>query len=132
MSQLETNAGVATIEAGAAGLLVAAARADGAYTEVERDGVTKALMRLFQSPSPAATALRQDAERALDADDRMTPFAEAVRAAEADTREKLLEWIWVVLDRNTGECDAPAFVNRVADCWAMPRPRAKALRPTTS
>lgn len=132
MNHPQETAAPLTAQEGAAGLMVAAAQVDGAYTEVERDAVTKAMMRLFQLASPAAAALREAGEEALTDGDQTIRFAEAARGLDADMREKLLGRVWQTLEANTGECDPQAFAYRIADCWAMPRDRARALRPATA
>lgn len=113
---------------GAAGLLVAAAQVDGSYTEVEKERVNKALMKVFQLASPAASKLRESAETLTRKDVTLIAFAQAAKGLESDTREKVLTWVWDVLDRQLEAENPAAFVGRIADCWTMPRERAKALR----
>ena len=109
----------------AAGLLIAAARKDGTLTEVERQSVTAALMKLLHVPGPKAASLRAEAERA-EADE--ASLARTAAALDPDDREQLVAALWA-LSRGAPD-DAPTtLMDSVGEAFGLSPERVAALRP---
>ena len=116
---------VLTPEVGAAGLLIVAAHKDGVSTEVERQQVSAALMKLLHLPGPKAAALRAEAERF---EEDAVVFAQAAADLPPDEREGLVTALWSLSE--AGPDDAPNLVmDAVADAFAVSPERLAALRP---
>ena len=119
-----------TPDIGAAGLAVAAGQR-GAYTEVERQRVTNALMKLLHLPGPKAAALRVQAEKLRDDGVALDGFAGAAAGLPPDDRDALVTMLWT-LSRPGGASDA-AYGHPVLDVLGvaigMDADRLAALRP---
>ena len=116
-------------EAGAAGLLIEAARREGGLTEVERDLVDAALMRLFMLTNPKAKALRVEAEAAQARSATAMTFATAAGALPADQREQLVTHLWAIAgsDGSTSPMERE-LMGTVVTVFGLSRERVRALR----
>ena len=119
-----------TAELGAAGLMVEASQQSGAYTEVERQGVAGALMKLFRLPGPKATALRAEAEALQAQSTTVLGFATAAADLAPDDRDQLVTMLWSLI-RSDGSVTATEHqvLGTVATVFGMSRERLEALRP---
>ena len=119
-----------TPELGAAGLMVEASQRDGAYTEVERQGVTSALMKLFHLPGPKAAALRAQAEALQAESTTAMGFATAAAGLAPDDRDQLVAALWS-LTRSDGSVTPMEHqvLGTVAEVFGLTRERLDALRP---
>lgn len=119
-----------TPEVGAAGLMVEASQRDGAYTEVERQGATSALMKLFRLPGPKASALRAQAEALQAESTTVMGFATAAAGLGPDDRDQLVQALWS-LTQSDGSVRAMEHqvMGTVAEVFGLSRERLDALRP---
>ena len=118
-------------EVGAAGLLIEAAHRDGAFTEVEQDLVTAALMKLFRLTNPKAKALREEAASAQAASTTSMTFAAAAKGLPADLREGLVTQMWTVADSDDDLSGMEREVmGTVQTMFGLSRERLLALRPS--
>lgn len=119
-----------TPELGAAGLMVEASQRDGAYTEVERQAASAALMKLFHLPGPKAVALRQQAETAQAQSTTAMGFAAAAAGLAPDQREQLVTILWSLTDSDgSAEPFEREILGAVGTVFEMSRDRLDALRP---
>lgn len=119
-----------TPRVGAAGLLVAAAHRDGRYTDVEKDLVTAALMKLFMLTNPDAKALRQQAEEELfEGQKTFVFFAAAAKQLDRDDQEALITHIWRIVEEGDETVAEHVFVSSVRGFFGFTRAQAEALRP---
>ncbi|MGV6819191.1 MAG: TerB family tellurite resistance protein [Parvularcula sp.] len=96
-------------------------------TEVERDVVTKVVMKLYRLANPAARALTEEAENLREDGVGPAEVAQVARGMELDAREKLLAQIWRIGAHKDAADELEAFVDLVADCWGMDRSRARSF-----
>lgn len=101
-------------------------------TEVERDVVTKVVMKLYRLANPAARALTEEAETLREDGVGPAKFAQVARSMELDAREKLLSQLWRIGAHKGAADELEAFVDLVADCWGMDRSRARSFNMDTS
>ena len=113
-------------ELGAAGLVAAAGGLGGASTEVERQAVTTALMRLFRLPGPRAAALRAEAEALRAEGVDLAGLAAAAAGLGPDDRDQLVTTLWS-LD-SQGDAAGPALA-ALAEALGTDGERLEALRP---
>ena len=117
-------------EAGAAGLLIEAAQREGGLTEVERDLVDAALMKLFRLTNPRAKEMRAAAESAQAASATATGFAAAAAQLPQETREQLITHLWAVADADNMNTQVERELMRTVETvFGMDRARLLALRP---
>ncbi|GGY52221.1 TerB family tellurite resistance protein [Parvularcula lutaonensis] len=115
---------------GAAGLLIAAAHREGRFTDVEKDLVAAALMKLFMLTNPDARALREEAEKELFENGRsFVDFAAAAKELDRDEQEALVTHIWRIVDLEEKVDGEHPFVSSVRDYLGFTKEQAEALRP---
>ena len=112
-----------TPETGAAGLLLAASGED-ARTEVGRQAVAGALMKLLHVPRPKAAALRAQAEALMAEGAGAERLAGAAASLPADDRDRLVGQLWGLAD-DAGTLALAA----VRDAFGLTEERLAALRP---
>lgn len=119
-----------TPELGAAGLMVEASQRDGAYTEVERQGVASALMKMFHLPGPKAAALRAQAEALQAESTTVMGFAAAAAQLPGDDRDQLVAALWSLTQSDGSVAPMEQQVmGTVAEAFGLSRERLGALRP---
>ncbi len=118
-----------TPQEGAAGVLIEMVHRDGAYTEVERDIVVQAMMRMFRCDRAEADKLRQRAEDKQRQEVTMMRFGVAARGLTAEEKEALVTYCWAILDSD-GEASVPEtqLLHSVSDVIGLPLDRVAALR----
>lgn len=127
----ETHAPKVDPRTGAAGLLVAAAHRDGSYTDIERDTVTAALMKLFMLINPEAKGLREKAEEAiLERNRTFMTFAVAAKGLDKEDQENLITHLWRVIESDGETTTENVFISSVRSVLGFSREQAEALRPT--
>lgn len=115
---------------GAAGLLVAAAHREGSYTDVEKDLVTAALMKLLMLTNPEAKALREEAENELFKAQRgFMAFAAAARNLDSDEREMLVSHLWRLVTVDGAGVGEDILVASTRFVLGFTRAQAEALKP---
>ena len=125
----ETHASRLSPEEGAAGLLIEAAQREGGLTEVERDLVDAALMKLFLLTNPKAKALRVEAEAAQAKSATAMGFAAAAKALPPDQREQLVTHLWAVADSDgSNSAMERELMGTVETVFGLTRERVRALR----
>ncbi|MEM9809935.1 MAG: TerB family tellurite resistance protein [Pseudomonadota bacterium] len=125
----ETAAPFVRPEVGAAGLLIVAAHRDGAYTDIEKDLATAALMKLFMLNNPDARALRVEAEEAIAGTRGIITFASAAKELDREDQEALITHLWRLVALQGETADENMLLSSIRDVLGFTRTQADALRP---
>lgn len=116
-------------EIGAAGLLLHIAKRDGSYTEIEKDLIIGALMKLFHVLRPAALDHLHAAEEAEQEGVTISQKASAARDLPLEQKEMLLTRLWAMIDGDDKKTsDQMELMRVIADILGMGQERAKSLR----
>ena len=116
-------------EEGAAGLLIEAAQREGGLTEVERDLVDAALMKLFRLTNPQAKERRDAAEAAQTKSTTSMTFAAAAAQLSPEKREQLVTHLWAVADSDGSTSGMEReLMGTVETVFGLSRDRVAALR----
>ena len=125
----ETKPPTLSPEDGAAGLLIEAAQREGGLTEVERDLVDAALMKLFRPTNPQAKERRLAAEAAQARNTTAMTFAAAAAQLPPEKREQLVTHLWAVADSDASTSGMEReLMGTVETVFGLSRERVAALR----